>query len=496
MPVVEFSATVPHPPDVVTAWYDRPASWIRLSPPGLVTVVAGPADGPAPGSRIRLRLSALLLAGVLPGLPTGQPGHASAPPGMDWQLVRTERSVAGPLTRTVDEQVTGPLASWRHEREITAAPAGPATAVRATTVVDRITFALPRALRSAELAVTRTVRRVQRFRAAQVRDDLDLYARLGGLATAGPARDPLRVVVSGASGLIGSQVCALLAAGGHHVTRLVRREAAGPDEITWDPAHGDLDAGALAEADAVINFSGRTIGTRFTRAAKQEILASRVDSSTTLARAIATAAGSGDGASGGPAVLVQSSAVGAYGPRRPGEVLTEDSAPGGGFLAEVVRRWERAAEPAEQAGVRTVLVRTGTVLSAAGGALAPQLPLFWAGVGGRLGAPDAMVSWIGLDDIARMYVHAVLDPDLAGPVNAVAPHPVSQAAFARTVGNVLHRPAGVPTPAFGPALLLGREGADELVRTDQEVSCRKAERSGFRFGQPDLASALHHVLVR
>ena len=152
--------------------------------------------------------------------------------------------------------------------------------------------------------------------------------------------------------------------------------------------------------------------------------------------------------------------------------------------------------PALEAGVRTVFLRTGIVLSAGGGALLPQLPLFYLGAGGRLTAPDAWTSWITLDDMARAYVHALFTPALEGPVNAVAPHPVTAEVFARTLGRTLRRPAALPTPGFGPALVLGREGKSELIDTDQRVSSAKLIGSEFRFGQTTLTDGLRHVLQK
>jgi hypothetical protein len=309
-------------------------------------------------------------------------------------------------------------------------------------------------------------------------------------------------------------LCALLTTGGHTVTRLVRAGKVGPGEASWDPVHGRVDAAALRRADAVVHLAGASIGGRFTRRHKDAVLSSRVDGTRTLAGALA--------AEGMPRTLVQASAIGIYGPRRPGELLTEDAtsgtgatswtqspdsgaagpvsrvsgpeSSGDGFLAHVVRAWEASARPAVDAGVRTVFLRTGIVLSAGGGALLPQLPLFEIGAGGRLTAPDAWTSWITLDDMARAYVHALFTAALEGPVNAVAPHPVTAEVFARTLGRALRRPAGLPTPGFGPALVLGREGKSELIDTDQRVSSQRLADSGFVWAQPTIEDAFAHLL--
>ncbi len=349
-----------------------------------------------------------------------------------------------------------------------------------TTITDRVDYELAADLGDVgAAAVLRQLRRLFRFREAQLRDDLALHARLGAPAS--------RIAVTGASGLVGTQLCALLSTGGHTVTRFVRGSA-GPGEATWNPARGSIDTEALRGVDAVVHLAGASIGGRFTQQHKDAVLRSRLDGTGLLARALA-----GDGM---PRTLVQASAIGVYGARRPGELLTEDSTPGPGFLADVVQAWEASAAPAAEAGVRTTFLRTGIVLSTGGGALLPQLPLYLVGAGGRLTAADAWTSWITLDDLARAYVHALFTETLAGPVNAVAPAPVTNATFARELGRALHRPALLPTPGFGPALILGSEGRDQLINTDQRVSAARLLGSGFAFAQPDLPAALEHVLAR
>ena len=472
MPVFTHESRYPHPRADVFAWHRRPGAFARLTPPGMATVLEGPTDGIDVGSAATLRLSHPIVAGLLPDVPVR--GLGRAPMGLTWRVRHTEL-VDGELF--VDEQVSGPFRSWRHEHAFTDGPAG------STVVTDTVTYELPVRLPGGidQALVNMQLNGLFQFREQQLRDDLALHAGLGCA--------PLHVAITGASGLIGTQVAAVLGGGGHRVTRLVRRPSGAPDEVTWDPAAGVLDPAALTGVDAVVHLAGHSIAGRFTARHKEAVLASRLDSTGTLVTAMLAAPD-------GPRTLVQASGIGVYGARRPDELLTEASEPGDGFLADVVRQWEGAAQPAVDAGLRVVFLRTGIVLSEAGGALLPQVPLFSVGLGGRLTRPDAWSSWIGLDDMARAYVHALCRDDVRGPVNAVAPHPVTARDFAETLGNVLHRPSLVPTPAFGPVLLLGREGADQIIETDQRVSSAALAASGFRFAQPSLFGALRHALMR
>jgi uncharacterized protein (TIGR01777 family) len=296
----------------------------------------------------------------------------------------------------------------------------------------------------------------------------------------------VRIAITGASGLIGSALRRRLEADGHVAVPMVRREP-GPGEIGWDPAAGRLDPADLSGLDGVVNLAGAGIGDkRWTTQRKREIVESRTEGTRLLAEAMAAV-------DDRPPVLVSGSAIGYYGDRGD-EVLTEASAPGEDFLAGLCREWETATAVAEAAGVRVAHVRTGIVLSRAGGALAKLLPLFRVGLGGRMGSGDQWMSWIALDDevgaIAFLLTH-----DVSGPVNLTAPDPVTNAQLAKALGAELHRPAAVPVPAFGPRLVLGRELADSLLFVSQRVRPAVLEEAGYDFSHPLLAGALEHALT-
>lgn len=297
-----------------------------------------------------------------------------------------------------------------------------------------------------------------------------------------------RIVVAGASGLIGSALVASLQQQGHTVVRLVRRPAQGTGEITWDPAAGVLEPTALDGADAVVNLSGAGIGDRrWTDAYKRELLQSRLTATDLLARTIAAS-------SARPGVFLSGSAIGAYGARGD-EELTEASPLGNDFLADLCRQWEAATAPASAAGTRVAHLRTGIVLSPKGGALKKQLPLFKLGLGGRFGSGRQWQSWISIDDEVGAISH-LLTAEVEGPVNLTAPAPVTNREFTKRLAEVLHRPALLPIPSFGPKLLLGGELADALLYTGQRVLPAKLQASGYRFEHASLDAALRAALTR
>ena len=296
------------------------------------------------------------------------------------------------------------------------------------------------------------------------------------------------VVITGASGLLGRALAADLRAAGFQITRLVRHDAAA-GEISWDPDAGRLDPAALEGVNAVIHLSGESIAQRWTPGRMRRIWDSRARSTDLLARALSRLHRK-------PAVFISASAVGIYGDRR-NELLTEDSAVATGsasFLASVCRVWEESTEPARAAGIRTVRLRIGIVLTPAGGALRLMLPPFRLGLGGRLGSGTQWMSWITLDDVLGAIRHVLQRPELHGPVNLVAPSPVTNDEFTRCLAGVLRRPAALPVPAAALRLVLGQM-AEETVLAGQRVIPQRLRETGYSFRYPELEGALRHLLA-
>jgi len=293
----------------------------------------------------------------------------------------------------------------------------------------------------------------------------------------------MRILLAGASGFLGTRLAERLRLAGHELTRLVRHPAQAPDEATWKPSSGQLDQALVASADAVINLAGAGVADkRWNARYKSLIRSSRVDTTGTIAHAIKNLP-----AADRPRVLLQSSAVGWYGDTGD-EPVTEEAPAGTGFLADVCRVWEAAARPAEDAGTRVVLLRTGLPLDENGGLLKPQMLPFRMGAGAKLGGGKQWVPWIGLTDWLDAALFLLERDDLAGPVNVVGPEPVTNATFTQTLGRVLRRPAVLQVPGIALQVALG-EFAHEALRS-QRVLPGVLRRAGFTFTQPTLEAAL------
>lgn len=294
-----------------------------------------------------------------------------------------------------------------------------------------------------------------------------------------------RVAISGASGLIGNALSSYLVARGDDVRHLVRREARTGSEISWDPEQGRLDPAALEEVDAVVHLAGAGVAEhRWTARYKQKILSSRTDSTATVATAIAQ--------HGERIRLVNASAVGFYGTDRGDEVLTERSPGGEGFLADVVRAWEAATQPATAAGASVAMSRTGLVMARTGGAFEPLVRLGRLGLAGTLGSGRQYWPWITLDDVVRGFVHLIDHRDITGPVNVVGPEPLRQKEVVDALGRQLGRPTMLPAPAFALRAALG-EFSSEVLGSQRVVPARLRE-SGFDFVHGDIVSAVATIV--
>lgn len=453
--VFERSVTVPASRADVWAWHVRPGAFERLAPPWGAPRLRAPHPGVFDGSRVDFDVPVL--------------GPLSA------RWVAEHRDVVQG-ERFTDVQVRGLFSKWEHTHSLHDEGEG------RTRLVDRIVWRPPLGAFARVFAVPfieRDLERVFSHRHRVLRRDLARHASAGTERT-------MKVLVSGASGMLGNAVCSLLSTGGHDVVRLVRREARGAGEVQWDPAAGRLDAQALQGVDAVVHLAGENIAARrWSDEQKARILDSRVQGTTLIAQALASLDVK-------PSVFVCASAVGYYGSRGD-EQLDETSAAGSGFLADVCKAWETACQPARDAGIRTVNLRFGAILSPQGGALAKMLLPFKLGAGGRLGSGEQFMSWIAIDDAAGAVLHALTHDELSGPVNAVAPQPVTNVAYTKALGRVLGRPTIFPMPGFAARLAFG-ELADELLLASQRAVPDKLLASGFTFDEPEVEGALRSLL--
>jgi uncharacterized protein (TIGR01777 family) len=298
----------------------------------------------------------------------------------------------------------------------------------------------------------------------------------------------MRILVSGSHGLVGKAVVKSLANDGHEVVRLVRKNPSGPQEIEWHPNQGRLDAAHLENIEVVVHLAGESIASgRWTDEKKHAISESRVKGTALLSEALARLERP-------PSVFLSASAIGYYGDRDD-ELLTEESRHGNDFLANVCVAWENATRSAEETGIRTVHTRFGIILDKQEGALAKMLTPFRMGIGGRIGDGKQWMSWIAIDDVVSGLKSLIADNSTRGPVNFVAPNPVRNAEFTRTLGRVLSRPTLFPVPAFGARLAFGEMG-DALLLSSQRVKPSVLEELGFKFRWPTLEPALKHLLQR
>lgn len=462
MTIFESTSEVPLGAETTFDWHARPGALTRLSPHWAQEIVEESYPPIAPGSVAQVKTSV-----------PGTYGLVRRP----FSSVHSE----GPSRFSfVDELKKGPLSQWKHTHEFTSVAGG-------TKIDDHIEFSMaPQGFDVIDRGLTHYLEATFDARRKRMLMDIDFLESTNAPLLA--RKKGKHILIAGGSGMIGRQVAALFSTAGHFVRLLVRETPKFPYEVHWNPDLGILNPRDLAWADAVVHLGGRSIATRFTKHAKDEIWSSRIDSTRLL---VETMRGLPEAKR--PSVFVCASAVGYYGAKAD-EPVDESGPAGEGFLAEVCQKWEETAAGVEDAGIRRVSIRTGVVLTSLGGLLKLQAPLFLAGAGGRLGSGEQALAWISLDDVARSYVHAVLYDYVRGPVNAVAPELVTQAEFAEALAGHLRRPAWIPTPGFITEIMLGRDGAKELALADQRVVPEKLQETGYQFAHPTLAECFDEEL--
>lgn len=448
--VVALRSPMPVSAEALFAWHERPGAFERLTPGFQPATVVARSGGIRDGSRVTLRV------------PVG-------PASTTWEMEHVGY-VAGREFR--DVQRAGPFARWEHRHLME--PQADGTSV----LDDTIRYGLPLPPFGALVADAFTRGKLEgllRWRHALTRADLERHAAFA-------SRGPRRIAITGASGFLGAALVPFLTTGGHTVRTVGR--GAGSD-VRWDPSRGQIAAAGLDGVDAVIHLAGSSVAERWTAATKAEILSSRVQGTRLISETLARMAVK-------PEVLVCASGIGIYGSRGD-EWLDETSSHGADFLAEVGEAWEAATAPARDAGIRVVLARTGIVLNPSGGALAKMLTPFRLGAGGRLGSGRQWMSWVSREDYVGAVHHALQTPGVAGPMNVVAPEPVTNATFTETLGRLLHRPTLAAVPAFALRALFGAM-ADGTILASQRVRPTVLEGTGFRFLHPSLSSALRFEL--
>lgn len=460
MPEFIHRSRIEAPAEAVFAWHEREGAFDRLNPPWENVRVVERSGGIRDGARVVLRIGA-------------------GPAGFHWVLEHRDYRQGRQFR---DVQVRGPFRRWEHTHLFL--PEGD----RACILEDRIVYEAPfgrlgRAV--AEPLMRARLKKLFRYRHRVTKRDLEGRIGRGDLE----GSETMKVAITGSHGLLGSALTSYLSTRGDEVHAMVRRrEQVRDGEIYWNAEEGTVDTGKLAGLDVVVHLAGENIAAlRWTDEKKSKIMGSREKGTGVLAEALA---GMDDAAR--PKVLVCASAMGYYGDRGE-EVLTEHSSSGRGFLAEVCRRWEAAADPARAAGMRVVHTRMGIVLSPKGGALKTMLPAFQLGLGGRLGDGRQWMSWVSLEDVPPAIVHVIEHGEISGPVNVVAPNIVRNSEFTKTLGHVLGRPTIFFVPAPAAKLAIG-EMADEMLLSSYRMDPAVLETSGFQWKHPQLEQALRELL--
>lgn len=445
------------PVEEVFQWHARPGALERLSPPWDPLEVIEKGPGIDEGTRVEMNMK----AGPLPLK-------------IRWVAEHTQYEEN---SKFQDRQVRGPFKRWVHTHTFTSSPEG------GTNLEDRIDFRLPFHPLGNLFGcrfILKKLERIFQYRHAITAGDMDAHQSRRH-------KEPLHILMSGASGVVGSSLIPFFTTGGHRVTRLVRRSSLKDEnERFWDPQKGLIDIRDDDDFDVVIHLSGEHIGQgRWTPQKRKKIIESRNVTTSLIAKSISRLKKP-------PRAFLCASAIGYYGDQG-NAVMTEENECGADFISNVCGEWEQAASPALEKGIRTVFLRIGVVLSPVGGALQRLLPTFKMGLGAKVGSGQQYMSWISMDDLIGTVYHAMDDDSLSGPVNLVAPNPVSNLEMARTLAKVISRPALFTIPAWLIKLVFGEMGKEVLLSSTR-VSPKKILAAGYRFRHPDLEGALRHLL--
>lgn len=453
--VFEKVSTIDAPIEEVFGWHKRDGAFHRLTPLWESTELVEQTAGiDTIGAKVTLRMKV-------------------GPLSQTWLAEHTDYQEN---KRFQDIQRRGPFSQWVHTHHFEAR--GDSTILR-----DEITYQLPLGPLGEAVGdrfVRNKLQRMFDYRHIMTKQDIAAHQRT--------PLEPMKIAITGASGLLGSALVPFLTTGGHEVLTIGRspRSSYNAEHIQWNPSKGELDGRLLEGVNAVIHLAGAGIADeRWTEARKQLILQSRVDSTRLLCETLAAL-------NQPPQCLISASGIGYYGSSNDG-LKTEDSPAGNDFPADVCKAWEAATLAAEKAGIRTIHLRIGVVMTPEGGALGKMMLPFQLGAGGPVGHGKQWMSWIGIHDLTDVLLHCIATESLQGPLNAVTPQPVSQRDFARTLGKVLKRPAFLPLPGFAVKVMFGKMG-ETLLLGGTEVSSSKLEESGFVFRTPTLESTLRLLL--
>lgn len=452
---VTFSSPIPTNAQTLADWHARHGAFERLAPPWETLKIVSQTGGIEDGAKLIFKVY-------------------QGPIGLTWEA-HHDQYIAGEQFR--DVQHRGPFSTWEHTHRFI-----PIDDTHST-LSDEVRFQLPLAPLSTPfvgLVQRHMLQRMFDFRHRRTMQDLERHE-----AFASQPRQ--RIAITGSTGLIGTALKAFLTTGGHTVLPVVRHKPVDEGSIYWKPSSGEIDAEAFEGVDVVIHLAGAGVADkRWDDAHKKLVLESRTQGTRLLAQTLA-------GLKKKPRVFLSASAIGYYGDRGD-ELLTEQSSTGQDFLSETCLQWEAAAQPAKDAGIKVIHPRIGLVLAAQGGLLGPMLTPFKLGLGGKIGDGKQYMSWIALDDVLGALYHLMFQPEVEGPVNIVAPNPVTNTKFTKALGSVLGRPTFMSVPTFAIRAAMGEEMADSTALISQRVRPSVLELSGFKFFYPEVKEALAHEL--